>query len=370
MPHIDNSTDTENRRTTRSHRGRKSILAVSAGLCVAISLAYWWQPDWLAPVTLVPAWCWLAPGLALTAWGMSRKHKLWSLAVMVLWVAYTIVLVEEVRSLARIRSRPTANWVAARARGRGIRVVSLNCYVANWRAAAEVASWEPDIVLLQESPSREHLARLTEDLFGADGTHLWGGDTSILARGTIRPRHVDGTSHFVQATVELPSGLKTEVVSLRLHPPVFRLDFLRPGFWVAHRDNRVRHRRQILDVRQRIRSIRTPLIAGGDFNAVPRDAALDPLRDRLSDTFLEAGHGWGNTGTSRYPLFRVDQIWASPHFLAESVTAQKTIHSDHRMGVCELILASADELETSTSLTEPQYAYGAASDDGTEEEGK
>ena len=337
MAHIDRPPATENRCAGNSAR-RKRVLAVSASLCVVVSACYWSQSDWLAPVTLVPAWCWLAPAFALTAWGMSRKHKLWSLAVLTLWIAYSAVLVEEARSLVRVESRPTANWTAARTRGQGIRVVSLNCYAANWRAAAEVATWEPDIVLLQESPSREHLARLSQELFGADGTFLWGGDTSILARGSIQPHGVDRTSHFVQATVELPSGLKTNVVSLRLHPPVFRLDFWMPGFWIDHRNNRIRHRRQILDVMQQIRTIRTPVIAGGDFNAVPRDAALDPLRERLYDTFVKAGHGWGNTGTNRYPLFRVDQIWASRHFRAESVTAEKTIHSDHRMVVCDLIL--------------------------------
>ena len=80
------------------------------------------------------------------------------------------------------------------------------------------------------------------------------------------------------------------------------------------------------------------LIVGGDFNAPPRDAALTPLRPRLFDTFTEAGRGWGNTGTNDYPLFRVDQIWASRGFKAESVTAHKTIHSDHRMVVCDLVL--------------------------------
>jgi len=53
---------------------------------------------------------------------------------------------------------------------------------------------------------------------------------------------------------------------------------------------------------------------------------------------LLAGIGWGSTGTNHYPLFRVDQIWVSRHFRAESVTAQKTIHSDHRMVLCDLIV--------------------------------
>ena len=335
-PHIDCPPNTENRCNEQSFRRRKKVLAASAALCVAITVCYWWQPDWLAPVTLVPAWCWLVPAFALTAYGSSRRHKLSSLVVLALWTAYAVVLVEEARSLVRGTKWPTAEWKAARERGHGIRVVSLNC-AANSRAAAEVAKWEPHIVLLQESPSREHLARLSRELFGADGTFLSGGDTSIVARGQIRPRHVDRSSHFVHATVVLSTALKADVISVRLNPPVFRLDFWMPGFWIDHRNNRIRHRRQILDIMRRIQTIPTHLIVGGDFNAPPGDAALAPLEERLCDTFRKAGHGWGNTGTNRFPLFRVDQIWVSQHFRAESVTAQKTIYSDHRMVVCDLI---------------------------------
>jgi endonuclease/exonuclease/phosphatase (EEP) superfamily protein YafD len=212
--------------------------------------------------------------------------------------------------------------------------------VANPRSAAEVAEFEPDIVLLQESPSREHLQHLSREIFGDDGTFLWGGDTSILANGQIQPGTVNPASHFVHATVELPTGVKVDVICVRLNPPVFRLDFWTPGFWIDHRNNRIKHRRQIQDVMQRVREIPqlAHLIVGGDFNAPPRDDALTPLRQRLFDTFLEAGRGWGNTGTNKSPLFRIDQIWASRSLNAESVTAQKTIHSDHRMVVCDLIL--------------------------------
>jgi len=345
-PDIDSPPNTEDLRERRLRR-RKRVLVASATLCFAVSVCYWWQSDWLAPVTLVPAWFWLVFACALTARGMSRRHKLRSLAVVTLWVVYTVVLVEEARSLVRIRSRPTAEWKAARDRGHGIRVVSLNCAAADRHAAGEVARWEPDIVLFQESPSRQNLENIARELFGADGESLWGGDTSILARGQIEPGGVDGTSHYVHAHIELTTGLKADVISLRLSPPVFRLDFWSPGFWRDHRDKRIKHRQQILDVIQRIQSIpqSAPLIVGGDFNAPPNDAALAPLRPRLFDTFRKAGHGWGNTGTNSCPLFRVDQIWASRQFRAESVTAQKTIHSDHRMVVCDLILNESEPSE-------------------------
>jgi endonuclease/exonuclease/phosphatase (EEP) superfamily protein YafD len=212
--------------------------------------------------------------------------------------------------------------------------------VANPHSVAEVAQFKPDVVLLQESPSREHLKHLAIEVFGNDGTFLWGGDTSILARGRIQPGTVDPSSHFVHATVELPSGVELDVISARLHPPVFRLDFWDSGFWIDHRNNRVKHRAQILDVMQIVAAIpqSAHLIVGGDFNAPPLDDALTPLRQRLFDTFTEAGRGWGHTGTNDYPLFRVDQIWASRSLSANTVIAQKTVHSDHRMVIADLVV--------------------------------
>lgn len=325
---------------TKSPVRYKLPLAASSVSCIVVSACYWQQPDWLAPVTLVPAWCWLVPGLALAGFGLRGKRKSWCLVVLTLWVGFAVLFVEEARSVMRLLRRPAAEWQEAREQGRAVRVVSLNCFVANARAAAEVAACEPDIILLQESPSREHLERLSGQFFGAGGAFLWGGDTAILSRGQLQARHVDGTSHFVHAGVELPNGFKAEVISLRLNPPVFRLDFWSPGFWRDHRNNRIKHRHQIEDVMDEVRGVprSRPVVVGGDFNAPPNDDALTPLRQRLFDTFRQAGRGWGNTGTNRFPLFRVDQIWASDDLRAECVVARRTIHSDHRMVVCDLIL--------------------------------
>jgi hypothetical protein len=203
-----------------------------------------------------------------------------------------------------------------------------------------VAAYEPDIILLQESPSRENLESLTRDFFGAEGVVVSGGDTSILTVGRIEPRHVDNSSHFVHAVVELPTGFKANVISVRLSPPVFRLDFWRPGFWRDHHDLRIRHRREIEEVMEVVRGgpESATFIVGGDYNAPPNDGSLAALRGRLFDTFRQAGRGWGNTGTNRFPLFRVDQVWATGNLRAESVVARKTIHSDHRMVICDLML--------------------------------
>ena len=74
---------------------RRWALAASAVLCVAVFLCYLWQSDWLVPLTLVPGWCWLAPGLAMLALGASRRHKRWTVAVLALWFVYVAVLVPE-----------------------------------------------------------------------------------------------------------------------------------------------------------------------------------------------------------------------------------------------------------------------------------
>ncbi len=331
---------TENPVRTRSARCRTLALAASALSCAALTVCYWQQPDWLAPVTLVPAWCWLVPAIILTGLGFHRRHHRGCLAVLALWTGFAVLFVEEARSVARLARPRPAGWQQARTQGRAVRVVSLNCFAANARAAAEVAAYEPDIVLFQESPSREHLERLSRDFFGADAAFLWGGDTAILTRGSLEPCHVDDTSHFVHAGVQLPTGFKADVISVRLSPPIFRLDFWSPGFWRDHRNQRIKHRRQIQDVMDEIGrdSHSRPLIIGGDFNAPPDDGSLAALQEQLIDTFRQAGRGWGNTGTNRFPLFRVDQIWVGKSLRAESVFARRTLHSDHRMVVCDLVL--------------------------------
>lgn len=321
-------------------RKRHSLPIVgSIVICGAISLCRVFQPDWLAPVILVPAWCWLFPGLTLASFGFRRKHKRPFVAALAMWGVFAFLSVEEARSLFRTEVMSTADWQTVRESGDGLRVASLNCNVGQTRSVEEVSAWQPDIVLLQESPGSEQLDVLVKSLFGS-GDALHGGDVSILTRGKITTKFADPKSHFVHAEIQLPTGELVDVISVRLAPPVPRLDFWMPGFWIAHRNKRIEHREQIAELMQYVQSIPEShrLIVGGDFNAPPTDDSLAALRQRLSDSFLTAGHGWGPTGTNEYPLFRVDQIWVSDSLQPASVTAHKTQHSDHRMVVCDLML--------------------------------
>jgi vancomycin resistance protein VanJ len=313
----------------------------SAVILAATSLCLITQPDWLAPVILVPAWCWLILGLMLACCGFRGDRKRWFGGVLLLWAAFTWLFVEEAHSLVRGESLLPVEWQTARESGHGLRIVSSNCNVGQIRCVEEVAAWEPDVVLLQESPGEEQLLDLVESLFGQDGSCLYGGDVSILARGKLTSRFSDTQSPFVHAEVELPTASVIDVVNVRLSPPVPRLDFWRRKFWSDHREKRIDHREQIQQIIEHLRSVPSGrhLIVGGDFNAPPRDDALVSLRPRLSDAFLAAGSGWGATGTNESPLFRVDQVWVSNSLQPVSVTAQKTQHSDHRMVVCDLVIA-------------------------------
>lgn len=276
----------------------------------------------------------------LALFGFRRDHKRLFAAALAMWGVFTFLFVEEARSLIRSEAMPTAEWQAVRESGDGLRVVSLNCNVGQTRSVEEVAARQADIVLLQESPGAEQLNRLTTSLFGEDGDALYGGDVSILAAGKISPKFSDPKSHFVHAEIHLPSGALADVISVRLAPPVSRIDFWMPGFWIDHRNKRIEHREQIAELMRHVQRIPAShhVIIGGDFNAPPADDSLAELRQRLSDSFLAAGRGWGATGTNEYPLFRVDQVWVSSKFQAVSVTAHKTQHSDHRMVVCDLML--------------------------------
>jgi vancomycin resistance protein VanJ len=334
------------------------MLSLSAALCVAASLCCGLRPDACAAVTIFPVWVWIVPGLLLAALGVSRKRKRPALAVSLLWLLFLVLFAEEPASLARgalrarlgarsaelgeagpLNSEPRAPGSAPERRDM-LRVVSLNCAGGSLAAAREVGEYQPDIVLLQESPSRQEVEHLARELFPGEGGALWGVDASILARGRVVPaaQPADLRICCVRAHVRLTSGLETEVVSLRLIPALVRTDLWSPGCWREQTANRQARREQLRAIVWQIDPLpaAAPLILGGDFNAPAGDAIFRLLRPRLHDTFRESGMGWGDTILNEMPLVRIDQVWASERFRALAVRARQTRNSDHRMVICDL----------------------------------
>lgn len=323
------------KRWTFPHR---FCLTLSAIALVAAAINYGLQPDFLAASYLIPAWVWLPLGLFFAALGLTRRLK-WTVAAVVgLWLLFAAMFVEELWSVGRTLV-PAGDRTPGKSQ-QPLRVVSLNCWTGVIEVAGEVIPFEPDIVLFQESPNREAVGQVGHELFGSEAVILWSPDTSIVARGRLRPIIADRASHFVLAELTLPTGEGLYVASVRLSPPSFRVDFWFPSFWSDHRDVRVNHREQIANLLGEVGRLpaSATLIVGGDLNSAANDAALAPLEHRLVDTFQIAGSGWGNTAPNSHPLWRVDQIWVGGPVEVQQVVARETLRSDHRMVVCDLLL--------------------------------
>ena len=73
-----------------------------------------------------------------------------------------------------------------------------------------------------------------------------------------------------------------------------------------------------------------PVVVLGDFNDVPTSATHRRLRDLGSDSFAQAGAGWGSTyrGLRLVPL-RIDWIWTSGPWKAVEHRVVKQTWSDH-----------------------------------------
>ena len=320
-----------------------AMIGLSASLCLALSICYALRPDACAAVTLWPPWLWLVPGLIILLLGHQRRYRRAALCAATLWLAYLLIFSEEPRTMLRFGGLSDADFAQARQRGEALRIISLNCAGGSAEAAAEVEPYDPDIVLLQESPSEADMRALAERLFGDDAGIVSEFDAAIIARGDLTPLTGDLPPHVVGAQFRSPTGFETGIFSLRLHPPILRADLWSPDAWRAQRANRQLRRSQMEDVAGAIASVPpdTPIILGGDFNAPAGDAVLRLLRPRLHDALREGGRGWGNTVLNDLPVLRFDQIWISGHLRAARVHARRTQRSDHRMVVCDLLLTRA-----------------------------
>ncbi|MBW3636993.1 MAG: endonuclease/exonuclease/phosphatase family protein, partial [Armatimonadetes bacterium] len=286
------------------HRLSQALIAVSALLCLGLTLCYWLRPDALAAITIFPVGCWFLLGLLVTGLGWNRKLRRQVKWMGAMWLFFLILFADEPRSILRTLL-PRSGAEGARS----LRVVSFNCSVGDPLAAAEVAKWNPDVVLLQESPSRADVERLARRLFGKEGDFHWGVDGSILARGKLTPRPLPPAlrSYFVQAHLQLPQGQEIEVLSLRLMTPPFRLDVWSPACWEAYRHNRRLQTAQMGAIQEQL-SVVPPeraILLGGDFNAPQGDAIFGALRPRLRDSFAHAGRSWGNTIINDFPALRI-----------------------------------------------------------------
>jgi vancomycin resistance protein VanJ len=316
---------------------------VSLAALLVASVFYLFRFDLVYAFTIYPAWTYAVGGLAIAVAGRPKpfwKAFRWPL---VGWLFFVLAFSDEAQSLLRVGSWPTSNWKAARAQGRALRVVSLNCAGGDPLAAAEVGRFDPDIVLFQESPSREEVEAVARKLYGSAGSAVWGPDGSIIARGSLVPSKLPKkTADFVGAIYRAKSGQEVYVVSLRLTPPVLRFDYWNPECWSDYAANLRLRREELRSIVQFAEQNRggRPLLMGGDFNAGPTPQLASVMPKDAHDSFARAGRGWPYTAVNEWPLVRIDQIWTSESLPPEAVFAQQTVNSDHRMVVCDFVMTA------------------------------
>jgi endonuclease/exonuclease/phosphatase (EEP) superfamily protein YafD len=325
-----------------------TLVAASLVLHFVTVVAYHRQPDPLAAFTVMPFWAWGGLGFGLAALAFYFLRAPLSLVLSAIWAFTTLIGSDEARVIGNLAHPPPEPGIPAPVDNRRpIRVATLNA--AKFRfgdPTADLAVWEPDIVLLQELPTHRVKA-LADALYQGRGDYRAYALNGVVTRWKIsrEVRNPDPRFRFFNhnVTVVTPDHGPIEVVNLHLSSAATNLELWKREAWKTHRNHR-RERETEIAVALRVLEDTTdfpgpqPVILGGDFNAPPADASLRPLKADFDDAFAVAGRGWGNTYHRRIPLFRIDQIHVSRHFTPVRCRAVTTRRSDHRFVIADLLL--------------------------------
>ncbi|MFH0999552.1 MAG: endonuclease/exonuclease/phosphatase family protein, partial [Bacteroidota bacterium] len=79
-----------------------------------------------------------------------------------------------------------------------------------------------------------------------------------------------------------------------------------------------------------------PVIVCGDFNDTPVSYTYHKMRGQLTDAFINAGNGFGNTYERKIASFRIDYIFHSPEFDSKNFKVPHLLYSDHFPVVCDI----------------------------------
>ena len=320
---------------------RRFFFILSAILCLFLYFCFYLRPDFFTAITMVPVWAWCVLGMLLALLGFQKASKRLVIILICIWIFFLLVFAEEPWSLLHSGRRSSADFQMARQRGAALRVVSLNCRNGNVAAAEEVQQYDPDIVLLQETPRAREVKALAQKLYGDEAGFVCGTDASLIVHGAILDSPRPESTHYMQARVLMHNGVELEAVSVHLLSPVTKHGLLSDDTFMEMVRNRVNRRDELTIIANQLGAVprSLPMIVGGDFNAPAGDAIFRLLSPALHDTFKEAGSGWGNTFSNNHPIQRIDQVWVNRRFKTMNVSARKTINSDHRLVVCDLMVA-------------------------------
>lgn len=312
------------------------LLGTSGMLWLVTTIFFVGLWDHVAAITTFPQWSWALIGilLAMISWRLLGRSARAPRLLLILWFVTSLTFADNLLPILRGLSRGTTPDAVAP--DGALRIVTLNC-ASSSAAAAEVMQFKPDIVLLQESPASNEVARLARDWFGDSAGFVTGYDCVIVTRFPLHVFDSRPPVHYMRAVVTVPAGQGKQdllVTSLRFTPPLGSVDLWNPATWRAYLADRRVRKQQLRSVLEAPSPSDLPEILGGDFNAPANDGIYHLLAD-YQDTHDSVGCGWGNTALNTLPLFRPDQIWIR-RLLPVAAYAVRTVHSDHRMVVSDV----------------------------------
>lgn len=206
---------------------------------------------------------------------------------------------------------------------------------------ADIARWQPDIVLMQEVfPYQANL--LATLLYGGKGDFRSHETNGVVTRWKIVREFHSAAKRDEQLTVEMPGGRQIQIVNVHLATAATDLRLWRRSAWAEHRQNRLVRRNELDLTLTTLRSTtqfpEVPTLFGGDFNSPASDVVHRQLSGDFVDAFAKAGTGWGDTFQHRFPILRIDHIYATRQFTAVRCRVVNTRNSDHRMVVADFVL--------------------------------
>lgn len=301
------------------------------------------QPDSLAAFTVLPFWFWGGIGLAMSVFAFCFLRAPLSLIVTAVWAVTMSVAMDEARVLSNFgHPKITVERRMAPDGSLPIRIATVNCAsFAFGDPTRDLEKWDPDIVLLQQVfPHR--VKQIAEALYGGNGDYRAYMTNGIATRYEIRREVRNPTMRNQQATVRLPDGSEIEVVNVHLATAATDMRLWQSDARSTHRTNRDIRRKElsvVLQVLEQTSSFpNTPTILGGDFNAGATDIVHRQLVPDFDDAFAEVGRGWGDTFHRRFPILRIDHIYATRHFQPLSAGTVVTKKTDHRMVIADYVL--------------------------------
>lgn len=301
------------------------------------------QPDRLAAFTVMPIWVWGGIGLLLSCGAFLYLRASLSLVVTAVWAVTILLGADEARVLANFAKESPAPGPAEPYKGQPvIRLLTANCGHREFgNPTADIAAWQPDIVLLQEVSPVE-VQDVANALYGGHGDYRFHDYNGIVTRWKIKREVRNPAFREQQVTIQDPAGREIEVVNVHLTSAATDLRLWSPSAWHEHREVR-QQRRQELSIALQLLAQTAPFpdrptLLGGDFNSPASDPVHHLLARDFTDVFSAAGSGWGDTFQRRVPILRLDCLYTTRQFTPVRCQAVTSRNTDHRLVVADLLL--------------------------------